>query len=113
MTANFESFASKRKLRRNFRSIEEIAPMPNLIKIQRQSYQSFLQMNVDHAKRIDVGLQEVFKSVFPINDFSERASLEFDHYILEQPKYSVEECQQRGLTFSSALSWKSYCVSDA
>src|SRR3546814_2855888 len=60
-------------------------------------------MGVAPEKRADVGLQEVFKSVFPIRDFSERAMLEFVGYELEEPKYDVEECQQRGLTFAAPL----------
>src|SRR3546814_7236544 len=77
--------------------------MPNLIEVQKSSYDAFRQMGVAPEKRADVGLQEVFKSVFPIRDFSERAMLEFVGYELEEPKYDVEECQQRGLTFAAPL----------
>src|SRR5207248_2187319 len=78
-------------------------PMPNLIEVQRASYDHFLQMGVAAEQRASVGLQEVFKSVFPIRDFSERAQLEFVRYELESPKYEVDECQQRGITFAAPL----------
>jgi DNA-directed RNA polymerase subunit beta len=77
--------------------------MPNLIEVQKSSYDHFLQMDVIPEQRASVGLQEVFKSVFPIKDFSERGTLEFVRYELEQPKYDVEECQQRGMTFAAPL----------
>src|SRR5207237_3687681 len=76
---------------------------PNLIEVQRSSYDHFLQMGVSAEQRANVGLQEVFKSVFPIRDFSERATLEFVRYELETPKYDVEECQQRGMTYAAPL----------
>ena len=77
--------------------------MPNLIEVQKSSYDHFLQIGVTAEGRQDVGLQEVFKSVFPIKDFSERAELQFVKYELEEPKYDVEECQQRGMTFAAPL----------
>jgi DNA-directed RNA polymerase subunit beta len=77
--------------------------MPNLIEVQKSSYDAFLQMEPHPDQRADVGLQAVFKSVFPIRDFSERSMLEFVRYELEEPKYDVEECQQRGLTFAAPL----------
>jgi len=97
------SFTGRKRVRKNFGRIAEVAPMPNLIEVQKSSYDAFLQMGVAPEKRADVGLQEVFKSVFPIRDFSERAMLEFVGYELEEPKYDVEECQQRGLTFAAPL----------
>ena len=98
-----ESFTGRKRVRKSFGRIAEVAPMPNLIEVQKSSYDAFLQMGVTPEKRTDVGLQEVFKSVFPIRDFSERAMLEFVGYELEEPKYDVEECQQRGLTFAAPL----------
>jgi DNA-directed RNA polymerase subunit beta len=77
--------------------------MPNLIEVQRASYDHFLQMGVEPENRVNVGLQEVFRSVFPIRDFSERAQLDFVRYELETPKYDVEECQQRGMNFAAPL----------
>jgi len=97
------SFTGRKRIRRNFGRIPEVAPMPNLIEVQKSSYDHFLQMDVQAEQRGSVGLQEVFKSVFPIRDFSDRARLEFVRYELEQPKYDVEECQQRGITFAAPL----------
>src|ERR671939_85356 len=97
------SFNSKTRIRKSFGRIPEVAPMPNLIEVQKSSYDHFLQMDVAPEQRAPVGLQEVFKSVFPIKDFSERAQLEFVRYELEEPKYDVDECQQRGITFAAPL----------
>src|SRR3954453_22231922 len=97
------SFNGKMRIRKTFGRIPEVAPMPNLIEGQRSSYDHFLQMGVTAENRASVGLQEVFKSVFPIRDFSERAQLEFVRYELETPKYDVDECQQRGITFAAPL----------
>jgi len=97
------SFTGRKRIRKSFGRIPEVAPMPNLIEVQKSSYDHFLQMGVLPENRTGVGLQEVFKSVFPIRDFSERARLEFVRYELEPPKYDVEECQQRGITFAAPL----------
>src|ERR1044071_2108883 len=97
------SFNGQKRIRKTFGRIPEVAPMPNLIEVQRASYDHFLQMGVIPEQRGNVGLQEVFKSVFPIRDFSERAQLEFVRYELETPKYDVDECQQRGITFAAPL----------
>ena len=97
------SFNGQKRIRKSFGRIPEVAPMPNLIEVQRSSYDHFLQMGVRPEQRASVGLQEVFKSVFPIRDFSERAQLEFVRYELETPKYDVDECQQRGITFAAPL----------
>jgi len=97
------SFTGKKRIRKSFGRIPEVAPMPNLIEVQKSSYDHFLQMGVAPEQRANVGLQEVFKSVFPIRDFSERAQLEFVRYELETPKYDVDECQQRGITFAAPL----------
>jgi DNA-directed RNA polymerase subunit beta len=77
--------------------------MPNLIEVQKTSYDQFLQMDVKLEDREQLGIQEVFNSVFPIRDFAERAELQFVHYELEEPKYDVEECQQRGITYAAPL----------
>jgi DNA-directed RNA polymerase subunit beta len=97
------SFSEKKRIRKSFGRVPEVAPMPNLIEVQKSSYDHFLQMAVTPEQRANVGLQEVFKSVFPIRDFSERAQLEFVRYELETPKYDVDECQQRGITFAAPL----------
>jgi DNA-directed RNA polymerase subunit beta len=97
------AFTGKKRIRKSFGRIPEIAQMPNLIEVQRASYDHFLQMGVAPEDRVSVGLQEVFKGVFPIRDFSERAQLDFVRYELETPKYDVEECQQRGMNFAAPL----------
>jgi DNA-directed RNA polymerase subunit beta len=96
-------FTGRKRIRKDFGRIAEITRMPNLIEVQKSSYDHFLQIGVLPEAREDVGLQEVFKSVFPIRDFSERAELQFVKYELEEPKYDVEECQQRGMTFAAPL----------
>ncbi|MTJ81644.1 MAG: DNA-directed RNA polymerase subunit beta [Telmatospirillum sp.] len=98
-----KSYTGRKRVRKNFGRIPSVAPMPNLIEVQKSSYDHFLQMDTAPEQRASVGLQEVFKSVFPIKDFSERGTLEFVKYELEQPKYDVEECQQRGMTFAAPL----------
>jgi len=97
------SLTGKRRFRKSFGRVPEVAPMPNLIEVQKSSYDHFLQMDEAPEERANAGLQEVLKSVFPIRDFSERAQLEFVRYELEAPKYDVGECQQRGITFAAPL----------
>ncbi|HUB43705.1 MAG TPA: DNA-directed RNA polymerase subunit beta [Acetobacteraceae bacterium] len=103
MNAISRSFVGRKRIRRSFGRIPEVAPMPNLIDVQRASYEAFLQMNVNPDNRTQTGLQEVFKSVFPIDDFAGRGRLEFVYYELEEPKYDVEECIQRGMTYAAPL----------
>ena len=103
MNAITRSFTGRKRIRKSFGRIPEVAPMPNLIDVQRASYEAFLQMNVRPDSRTQSGLQEVFKSVFPIDDFAGRGRLEFVYYELEEPKYDVEECIQRGMTFAAPL----------
>src|SRR6201985_3628504 len=98
-----KSYTGRKRVRKSFGRIPSVAPMPNLIEVQKSSYDHFLQMDTLPEARASVGLQEVFRSVFPIKDFSERGTLEFVKYELEQPKYDVEECQQRGMTFAAPL----------
>ncbi|MEE8171910.1 MAG: DNA-directed RNA polymerase subunit beta, partial [Alphaproteobacteria bacterium] len=98
-----QSYMGYRRLRKEFGRITEIAKMPNLIEVQKNSYEHFLQRDTDSRARGDYGLQEVFKTVFPIKDFSDTSSLEFVHYEFEEPKYDVEECQQRGITYAAPL----------
>ena len=97
------SFTGRKRIRKSFGRIPEVAEMPNLIEVQRQSYDMFLQMDVLPSQRQRIGLQEVFTSIFPIKDFAERAVLDFVRYEFEEPKYDVEECQQRGMTFAAPL----------
>jgi DNA-directed RNA polymerase subunit beta len=97
------SFTGRKRIRKSFGHIPEVARMPNLIEVQKTSYDHFLQSGVAVADRNQVGLQAVFVSVFPIRDFAERAELQFLRYELEEPKYDVEECQQRGMTYAAPL----------
>ena len=97
------SFTGRKRIRKTFGRIPEVIEMPNLIEVQRSSYEKFLQMDVRPENRILAGLEEVFRSVFPIRDFSDRAELDFVRYELEQPKYDVDECQQRGMTYAAPL----------
>src|SRR3984957_17688224 len=98
-----KSFTGRKRIRRTFGKIPEVCEMPNLIEVQRNSYEKFLQRETPHTARINEGLQEVFSSVFPIKDFSGRAEIDFVRYELEEPKYDVEECQQRGMTYAAPL----------
>jgi DNA-directed RNA polymerase subunit beta len=95
--------ANNLRFRRSFGRIRKIIDLPYLIEIQKNSYELFLQKDVAPMERQNIGLQEVFKSVFPIKDFNETASLEFVSYSLGEPKYDVEECHQRGMTFAAPL----------
>ena len=97
------SFTGRKRVRKVFGRLTAVAPMPNLIEVQKTSYDYFLQREATVVEREASGLQEVFKSVFPIKDFSERGTLEFVGYDFEEPKYDVEECQQRGMTYSAPL----------
>jgi len=103
MASSVTALNSRKRLRHTFGSITEVASMPNLIEVQRTSYETFLQRDIPAHEREDIGLQEVFKSVFPIHDFAGKSMLEFVSYELEHPKYDVEECQQRGMTYASPL----------
>jgi DNA-directed RNA polymerase subunit beta len=95
--------ANNFRFRRSFGRIGKIIDIPHLLEIQRHSYEEFLQIHVPPDQRADSGLQGVFRSVFPVKDFNETASLEFVSYTLGEPKYSVEECHQRGMTFAVPL----------
>jgi len=81
------------RARKNFGQIEKIIDVPNLIAIQKASYEKFLQADTDPKDRKDYGLQGVFLSVFPIKSFDESAELVFREYALERPKYDVDECR--------------------
>ena len=97
------NFSGRKRTRRSFSRIPSVAPMPNLIEVQKSSYAKFLQMGTPPEKREDRGIQAVLKSVFPIKDFSDHAELHYVSYEFEQPKYDVEECQQRGMTYAAPL----------
>jgi DNA-directed RNA polymerase subunit beta len=97
------SFNGRRRVRKFFGKIPEVAEMPNLIEVQKASYDQFLMVDEPEGGRLDEGLQAVFKSVFPISDFSGAAMLEFVKYEFEAPKFDVDECRQRDLTYAAPL----------
>ena len=86
-----------------FGKLEEILSIPNLIDIQKKSYEQFLSFDSASRKDLQRGLDRVFKSIFPIEDLNDKATLEYISYKLEKPKFDVEECITRGLTYSAAL----------
>ena len=97
------SFTARKRIRKSFGRIETATEMPNLIEVQKNSYDQFLQINIVPEKRTNTGLQSVFKSVFPIKDFAETATLEFVRFNFDAPKYDVDECRSRGINFSAPL----------
>jgi DNA-directed RNA polymerase subunit beta len=97
------SFLGQKRLRKYYGKIREVLEMPNLIEVQKSSYDLFLKSG-DSLQPLDgEGIKGVFQSVFPIKDFNETAILEFIKYELEKPKYDVEECQQRDMTYAAPL----------
>ena len=97
------TFTGRKRIRKSFGRIAEVAAMPNLIEVQKSSYDKFLQADIPEAERGDNGMNGVFQSVFPIKDFAETAELHYVKFNLEDPKYDVEECQQRGMTYAAPL----------
>ncbi|QXX74089.1 DNA-directed RNA polymerase subunit beta [Methylovirgula sp. HY1] len=98
-----QTFSGRKRVRKFFGHIREVAEMPNLIEVQKASYDQFLMVDEPQGGRLEEGLQAVFKSVFPISDFNSVALLEFVRYEFEPPKYDVDECRQRGMTFAAPL----------
>jgi DNA-directed RNA polymerase subunit beta len=92
-----------RRIRKSFRKIDKIIDIPNLIEMQRKSYERFLQRDVPPEERKETGLQGAFKNVFPIRDFSGTSSLEFVKYTFEDAKYSEDECLNKGMTYEALL----------
>ena len=93
-----ESYTSKRRVRKNFGRIDSVSEMPSLIEVQTGSYRDFIE-----NKNCEFGLEEVFKSIFPIKDFSGTGELEFVKYELEEPKYDVDECIKRDMTYAAPV----------
>ncbi len=91
----------KKRIRKMFGNIHEVVQMPNLIEVQRESYEQFLRSNP--AIGYVSGLEKTLRSVFPIRDFAGTAELDFVQYELEDPKYDVEECRQRGITYAAPM----------
>ena len=98
-----QSFLGQKRLRKYYGKIREVLPMPNLIEVQKSSYDLFLRSGDGPKPQDGEGLMGVFQSVFPIKDFNETSVLEFVGYELEKPKYDVDECQQRDMTYSAPL----------
>lgn len=98
-----QTFTGRKRVRKFFGHIREVAEMPNLIEVQKASYDQFLLVQEPEGGRPDEGLQAVFRSVFPISDFSGSSMLEFVKYEFDPPKYDVDECRQRGMTFAAPL----------
>ncbi len=95
------SFTEKKNVRKSFGKLKESLSIPNLIEVQKNSYNELTEFNIE--KEITKGFDRVFKSIFPIEDLNDKATLEYVSYRLDKPKFDVEECIARGLTFSSAL----------
>ncbi|NLW95374.1 MAG: DNA-directed RNA polymerase subunit beta, partial [Xanthomonadaceae bacterium] len=98
-----QSYVGQKRIRRYYGNIREVLEMPNLIEVQKSSYDLFLASGEGEGHQDGEGIQGVFQSVFPIKDFNETATLEFVKYELEKPKYDVEECQQRDMTYAAPL----------
>ena len=92
-----------KKIRKSFGKIPLVTSLPNLVEVQKRSFDNFLQLKTDPEKRENKGLHSIFKSVFPIHDYAERASVDYVSYNLGVPKYDVEECNQRGMTYGTPL----------
>src|SRR5882757_1843163 len=101
-----QTFTGRKRVRKFFGKIKEVAEMPNLIEVQKASYDQFLMVKDPPGGRSDEGLQAVFKSVFPIRDFSNTSQLDFVAYEFDPPKYDVDECRQRGMAFAAPLKVK-------
>ena len=97
------SFTEKKNIRKNFGRLKETLSIPNLIEVQKKSYHQFLSSKENTEANLQKGLDKVFKSIFPIEELSDKATLEYLSFRLEKPKFNVEECRQRDLTYSSAL----------
>ena len=101
------TFTGKKRIRKSFGRIPEVVRMPNLIEVQKSSYNQFLQKSIPHEERgKDEGMNGVFHSVFPVRDFSDRAVLEYVSFVFEPPKFDEEECQQRDITYAAPLKVK-------
>ena len=96
------SFTEKKNIRKSFGKLKESLSIPNLIEVQKNSYKELTDFEIVDNE-ITKGFDRVFKSIFPIEDLNEKATLEYVSYRLEKPKFDVEECIARGLTYSSAL----------
>ena len=101
MATQAMSFTGRKRIRKTFGHISEVVQMPNLIEVQRESYEQFLRSRPEDG--YVSGLEKTLRSVFPIRDFAGTAELDFVHYELEEPKYDIDECRQRGITFAAPM----------
>jgi DNA-directed RNA polymerase subunit beta len=97
------SFTEKKNIRKSFGKLKESLSIPNLIEVQKNSYKELTEFKQDVEQHLIKGFDRVFKSIFPIEDLNDKATLEYVSYKLEKPKFDVEECISRGLTYSAAL----------
>ena len=97
------SFTEKKSIRKNFGKLKEILSIPNLIDVQKTSYHQFLSSKNANESNLQKGLDRVFKDIFPIEEISDKATLEYLSFRLDKPKFNVDECRQRDLTYSSSL----------
>jgi len=104
------SFTEKKRIRKDFGKLEPALDVPNLLSIQIASYDKFLQKNINPTKRRDIGLEAAFNTLFPIESFSKNARLEFVSYRLDDPEFSVRECQLRGLSYASRIRVKTKLI---
>ena len=96
-------YINSKKIRKSFGKIPLVTSLPNLVEVQKRSFDNFLQLRVLPEKKEDIGLHAIFKSVFPINDYTERATVDYVSFDIGVPKYDVDECSQRGMTFGAPL----------
>ena len=96
-------YINQKKIRKSFGKIPLVTSLPNLVEVQKRSFDNFLQLRVEPEKKEDIGLHAIFKSVFPINDYTERATVDYVSFDIGVPKYDVEECSQRGMTYGAPL----------
>ena len=96
-------YINHKKIRKSFGKIPLVTSLPNLVEVQKRSFDNFLQLRVSPEKKEDIGLHAIFKSVFPINDYTERATVDYVSFDIGVPKYDVEECSQRGMTYGAPL----------
>ena len=97
------TFTEKKSIRKSFGKLQEILSIPNLIDVQKKSYKQFLTSKDTNKAVLQKGLDSVFKSIFPIEELSDKATLEYISFQLEKPKFDAEECRKRDLTYSSSL----------
>ena len=102
MAENY-SFAEKKRIRKSFEKISSVMPLPDILEVQTNSYKHFLQSAVNKDKRLDQGLEHVFKSIFPIVSVSGNAKIDYLGYELGEPEFDVFECLPRGRTYEAPL----------